>query len=486
MAALNPAGRSAGLRPGQSLAGARALLPSLRTCPREPEAERQALERLCDWAARYSPWVALDEGPAVGGEAGLWLDVTGCAHLFGGEGQLLEDIWRRAAALGLTLRIGLADTPGAAWALARFSQSQVDRREEAGGPDIFRIEPGGQRDALASFPVAALRLESWQEELLLRFGLGRIGQLYELPPAGLEPRLGRGVKQRLDQALGLLEEPLSPRRSLAPFEERLVFGEAIAATEDLERAAERLVLVLCRRLRREGQGLRRLRLTAHRVDGSCGALTLGVSQATRDAGHLRRLLAPRIDAIDPGFGIEVMVLAADAAEPLDATQMSLTSAAAAKNAADLIDRLSNHLGEGCVFRLSPRSSHWPEAAQERRRPLPDAPGSDKTAAARQGADKQDWTPWKSRARPLRLLHEPEPIEALALLPDHPPARFTWRRQQHEVVRAEGPERILPEWWSLNRSKPLAGRDYFRVEDRQGRRFWLFRSAGRWYLHGLFG
>jgi len=473
LAALNRAAAQAGLVPGLPLAEARALLPALRSRERDPPFERRALEWLCDWAQRFSPWAACEAAPGEkelcdGGEAGLWLDITGCAHLFGGEEALLTALLERLSKLGLTARAGLADTPGAAWAAARFLTDETQCGK--------RLEPEGQRAALAGLPVAALRLEAWQGELLARFGLTRIGALYDLPPAGLEPRLGRALKRRLEQALGLLDEPLSPKRPQAPFEERLVFGEPIAATEDIERGAERLILALCRRLRADGQGLRRLRLTAHRVDGSLDALALGVSRATRDSGHLRRLLAQHLEDIDPGFGIEVLSLEAERAEPLSDQQLSLASAGAAKEAAALIDRLTGRLGEGRVFRVTPHESHWPEAAQKKSAPLPG-----------RKASNENWTPWRARSRPLRLLPNPEPIEALALLPDSAPARFLWRRQQHQVARAEGPERILPEWWSLPEGgQSLKARDYFRVEDLEGRRFWLFRAEGRWYLHGLFG
>jgi protein ImuB len=469
LAALNEVSAMAGLAPGLPLAEARALLPSLKTRLREPEAEGRSLERLCDWAQRYSPWAACDPRTGTAGEAGLWLDVSGCAHLFGGEEALLDDLLGRLSRLGLTARAGLAGTPGAAWALARYA------------PEGARLLASGEeRHALAGLPVAALRLEPWQEELLARFGLAKIGQLYDLPPTGLSPRLGRDLQRRLDQALGRLEEPLSPQRPQAPFEERLVFAEPVAATSDLERVAARLVPALCRRLRQEGQGLRRLAFTAHRADGSRDGVSLGVSRATRDPGHLSRLLAQHLERIDPGFGIEVLSLAALAAEPLSDLQLSLTRAGEAEEAAALIDRLTGHLGEKRVFRLAPRESHWPERAQAPRAPLEEK--RERT---------EDWSHWRARARPLRLLARPEPIEALALLPDNPPARFIWRHQQHRVARAEGPERILPEWWSLEGSpcsgaQPLAARDYFRVEDEEGRRFWLFRSAGRWYLHGLFG
>jgi protein ImuB len=473
LAALNGPAEAAGLTPGLPLAEARALLPALRSRERDPLFERRALERLCDWAQRFSPWVAYEalpgeNGPCDGGAAGLWLDITGCAHLFGGEEALLDALLSRLSERGLTARAGLADTPGAAWAAARFLTGAKQQAKS--------LEPGGQRAALAGLPVAALRLEDWQEELLARFGLIRVGALYGLPPAGLEPRLGRALKRRLEQALGGLDEPLSPRRPQAPFEERLVFGEPIASAEDIERGVERLILALCRRLRAAGQGLRRLRLTAHRVDGSCDALALGVSRATRDSDHLRRLLAQHLEGLDPGFGVEVLSLEAERAESLGDRQLSLSSAEAAKDAAALVDRLAGRLGEGRVFRVTPRESHWPEAAQKKSPPLPE-----------RRASNENWAPWRARSRPLRLLPNPEPIEALALLPDSAPARFLWRRQQHQVTRAEGPERILPEWWSLPEGEQgLSARDYFRVEDAQGRRFWLFRVEGRWYLHGLFG
>ncbi len=496
LAAVDVLAEQGGLAPGMPLADARALLPGLRTAAHDAPGDAAALARLAEWCGRYSPWTAVDGcGCDAGGAAGLMLDVTGCAHLFGGEAALLSDLVGRLRRLGFAARAALVETPGAAWAMARFAAPAAGSAD----PRFTVLPPGEVRAALAPLPPAALRLPPATCELLVRFGLRTIGDLFDLPPAALAPRFGPHLAQRLAAALGGEAEALSPRRPVPPFLVRRVFAEPIAAAEDIARTLDTLLPRLCRALETAQQGARRLELAVYRVDGSVRRLGLGASRPTRDPAHLRRLFIPHLAAVDPGFGIEVMTLAVPLAEPLSALQLTLSAAgtgAGAKGSAGavaadvigdlpaLIDRLGSRLGLDNVRTLAPRESHIPERAV--------------TAVSALGPALVPRPAWPvpaaaGPARPLRLLPRPEPVEAVALLPDHPPARFRWRRLLHRIVRAEGPERIEPEWWvdaPAAGPAPGAARDYFRLEAEDGRRYWLYRTAGaadggRWFLHGLF-
>ncbi len=518
LAAVNAAAGAGGLTPGLPLAEARALLPGLVTAPHEPEADARAIARLAAWCGRYSPWTAPcstaeGEGRGPGGGAGILLDVSGCCHLFGGEATLLEDLQARLAAFGYAARVAMADTIGAAWAMARFAASPAH-------PCVV-VMPGSQRAAIAALPPGALRLPDSVVEVMDRLGLRRIEDLYPLTPAVMTPRFGPLAARRLAQALGQEAEALSPRQPPPAHLVRQIFAEPISDAADIARSLDALLPRLCRELALAGRGARRLDLTAYRCDGSLQSLSLGTSRASREARHLRRLFTERLAEIDPGFGIEVMTLAAGRSDPLGARQMSLPAASqavpaqseegapaesakagtskaeapaapppvvagdgpeGAEDLPDLVDRLGSRLGLAAVRRPQPRESHLPERAF--------ALAAVEEAVPEKGPPQDDegWTQTpKAALRPLRLLPRPEPVQVVALLPDHPPAQFRWRRVLHEVVRAEGPERLLGEWWQID---PKLGdeppRDYFRVEDRDGRRYWLYRSAGDWFLHGLFG
>ncbi|MEX2629078.1 MAG: DNA polymerase Y family protein [Tistlia sp.] len=489
LSALDRRAVEAGLAPGMALADSRALAPGLRVLERDRPAERRALEALADWLERYSPWVALDPVAEPAGAAGLLLEVTGCAHLFGGEAALAGDLLSRLGRIGgggfrrrgHHGRLAVAGTPGAAWAAARYA---------TGTAAPFRlVAPGRQAEILAGLPAAGLRLPDGQVELLARFGLLRIGQLAALPPETLTARAGPAVARRLRQAFGQLDEPVSPRRPVPAQRVRRVFGEPIAAAEDLARGLEGLLIGLCERLEAAGLGARRVELALHRVDGSVQRQGIGLSRASREADRLKRLFAQRLERLDPGFGVDALVVSAPETEPLDALQLALSSARAATRPKDpeddlaaLVDRLENRLGAGSVTRPAPRESHLPERATEPLAPFARPP---RQAAAA-------WP--RGLPRPPRLLARPEPIEVVAALPDSPPRQFRWRRLLHRVVRAEGPERVGAEWWLADPSSASEGaRDYFRVEDEDGRRFWLYRSGppegpggGRWFLQGLFG
>lgn len=458
-----------------SLADARTLCPELETAPADPAGDAAAVRALARWAERYTPWAAPD------GADGLLLDLTGCAHLFGGEAALLADLLRRCRAAGLTARGTLAGSAGAAWALARFGENGT------------ALPDGEERDALAPLPVAGLRLDPATTGALERLGLRRIGDLYPLPRASLAARFGATVGHRLDQALGRADEPISPQRPAAPHRARLAFAEPIGRREDVAAALDRLLADLCARLERDGQGARRLTLTGFRVDRTVVEAAIGTARPVRAPAALARLFAERLDRIDPGFGIETLVLAANAVEPLTPTQAALPESESAPPSptllADLIDRLGNRLGFHAVVRPLAVASHLPERAFRHAPALASDAGS--------GWDSLPALP----PRPARLLARPEALEVLAPGREAgwPPARFRWRRRVWQLGGARGPERILTEWWhgeeagdegtggGTGEDRAGAFRDYWQVEESEGERFWLFRAgpAGRWYLHGLF-
>jgi protein ImuB len=457
------------------LADALSFLPGLATAAAEPAADAAALRHLAEWCGRYSPWTAPD------GADGVRLEITGCAHLWGGEMALAADLAARLDRCHIAGRIAVAGTLGAAWAVARFAA--------ATGPVI--IAPEGMSEGLAPLPAAALRLDPATAEGLSRVGLKRIGDLYAMPRGALARRFGEAVARRLDQALDRMPEPLSPLGEAPTRRVRLSFAEPIADPVGLTRAIARLASDLVGRLAREGTGARRLDLAFHRVDGRVEHIRLGTARASRDLQHLADLLTERLDTVDPGLGVEDMILAVFAVEPLPPEQIALGPEAgrAAGEIAPLLDRLGNRLGLAALARLEARPSHIPERASVAV-PVEASPSS--ATRGREGPAQREGGSEKP-PRPIRLFDPPEPVEAVSLLPDDPPFRFTWRRRRHRVTRADGPERIAAEWWRREASGAADNiRDYYRVEDEEGRRFWLFRAGlygadrpPRWFVHGVF-
>ena len=489
------------------LADSRALVPDLITTAGEPQADRRLIESIANWCDRYTPWVAIDPlGGAIaeegteacsaggfGGDAGLLLDVTGCAHLFGrdeaGERALLADLVERLSRHDLTCRAAMADTAGAAWALARFAERQAD---------LF-CPPHGQRAALAALPVEGLRVEAPILETFLKLGLRRIGDLYPLPRAPLARRFGDQPLTRFDQALGTLAEPIEPRRPAPAFRTRLAFAEPIGRSEDIAAGTSRLLAALCRQFEQAGVGARKLEIALYRVDGSVDRTAIGTSRPNRDNPKLMKLFEEKLGELDPGFGVELMILAAPEVEAWNGTQDALPEFGSAR-------------------RLARRGRHG-----RPRRPAGAAAGRGERGAA--AAARQ--SPARARADDGRRLGQslPRPAPGHAWRrsrargrrdccsgpsrsmsrPSCPTIRrrcFHWRRHAHRIVRAEGPERLADEWWRPrpDGSRPPANivppfRDYYRVEDDDGGRFWLFRDGAytsaangrptaRWFLHGF--
>lgn len=467
--AVDDRGWAAGIRPQQKATDARAILPTLALIPADPAADARALARLVGWAGRYSPAAA----PCP--PDGLWLDITGCAHLWGGEDGLVADLAGRLERRGLPARIAVAGSFGAAWALSHF------------GPSDRRILPdGGERAALAPLPMAALRLEEGAVTALQRIGLTRIGELLAAPRSGLARRFGAGPLLRLDQALGRAEETVGFRRPPTPWFARLAFAEPIGTPEDLQRVLAALAAELCGRLEARMMGAAQFTAAFHRVDGRCQTIAIRTALPVRDPARVGRLLADRLDRVDPGFGVEVATLRADRVAPVAGRQSGLSKlegegAGGIEALAGFVDIVGNRIGFDRIWRPAAVESHLPERCVAPLPPL--APDSAKP-----------WPPgW---VRPLRLLRRPEPIKAIAQVPDDPPTSFQWAGETHRVRRADGPERIAYEWWRQarpqDRDEPDMIRDYYRVEDETGRRFWVYRAGlygegetARWFLHGMF-
>ena len=461
--ATDAAAAAAGLRPGMAVAKARALIPGLVTARADPAADAAALERLALWALRhYAPLAAADPPD------GIVIDTTGADHLHGGEETMLAAMRARLAAAGISARAASAETWGAAHALARHAARPIT------------VAPiGDTAAAIAPLPLAALRLSPALVAALQTLGFLRIRDLMAQPRAPLARRFGPELLQRLDQALGRLAEPITPVRAPELIEVRRHFAEPIATAEIIAAAIAALARPLAVALEAKGLGARRLDLLCHRVDRAAQAIRIGTARPLRDPKHLSRLFCEKIETIDPGFGIETLALAASLTEPLAATQRaSALIAAPAPDIADLIDVLANRIGAERVYRAAPVMSDVPERSVRRIPPLAPATGASWPAG------------WP---RPARLFTPPERIETVALLPDHPPLAFTWRGQRRRVARADGPERIFGEWWKRD-AELAAVRDYFRIEDEAGARFWIFRAgdgedaasgAQAWFLHGIF-
>ena len=479
--AANDAGLAAGARVGMLLADARALCPDLAAVLADPAGDLAALEKLALWAQRWGPWSALDPPD------GLLVDVTGAAHLFGGEEALLADVARAFAARGLTARAALAPTAGAAWALSHYARPRA----------ILAPDDDPLRQ-LGDLPVPALRLDDDVLTVLRRLGIKRLGELAGVSGAGEDPGQEAGARDalrrrfrshrspaanpllRLDQLLGRVPEPLLPviERPMPLVQRRLM--EPLRHRNLLDRVVEDLAADMVRALEARGEGARRLELALWRVDGEVLSRRIELAAAMREASHITRLFAARLDDVEAGFGIEAVQLRASWSEPLSLSQADLDAAAEDHGTAlaACIDRLTVRLGPKAVTRPVARASHIPERAQSWQQPLAPVPPS-------QGA-------LAFHTRPLKLLDRAEPIAVLYASPDGVPQRFRWRGNVREVCRVEGPERIAPEWWRERSTARL--RDYYRIEDEAGRRYWIYRQGtlgdGRggvpdWFLQGLY-
>ncbi len=509
ISSLNKQAEALGLTLGQPVRDAQAVCPEVIIRLQNVQAEAAFLAAIRRWAGKFSPWLAEDA------PNGLVIDLTGCVHLFGGERGVLEQIARDCVDLGLTVRAGIADTLGAAWALARFAEkstavyrSSDDIQQEAratraravrrrhwtrGGtppqrldtlPRVGRIAPPGQtRSILADLPVAGLRLTTEIQADLARLGLRRIGDLAGQPRAGLVRRFGKGVVLRLDQALGSVPEPISPAAPAAIFAVRMTLPEPIGLEADLLAGINRLLPPLCERLRAGGLGARAVRLQVFRTDQTMQSVDVGLARAADDAERIRPLLRMKLGDIDAGFGIDMLRIEAIQTEPLhhrcatghlEAGQAVAVRLAAGPVLDDLIGRIGARIGLEQITRRHPASSHIPEKCAQM------------LHAAWSDAFQSDW-PEVPGPRPILLLR-PEPLKA----PDKPrlTGPFLWRGRDMHWVIAQGPERIAPEWWIDEPNWRSGVRDYWRVTCESGERLWLYYAHGGtmssgWFCHGTF-
>ncbi|MBB5984164.1 Y-family DNA polymerase [Sphingobium lignivorans] len=456
-----------GLEPGMMLADARARLPALRAVPHDPDGEMRLLEHLADLCDRFTPMVAIDPPDA------LVLDVAGCAHLFGDEASLAREAGDFMRARGLRVRVARAATPEAALALARLGERRYEDEAEA----------------VRHLPLLALRLDPDVALALRRAGFTNIGDLAGLPRAPLAARFGAAMVDALDRLLGHTDSRITPRRLPPTIHAERRFPEPIARVETVMAILADLLAEVCEMLRNRHQGGRAFAVRLYRSDGAMRDLVVETGQPVRDPVVVLRLFDERVatlaDPLDPGFGFDLVRLAVPHAEAHDAEQGGLESdPVKASDLSALLDRLGVRAGPGRFRRLAPRETHVPERA---------------TRLAPASSPPRPWArpqPGEPPLRPISLLDPPERIDVIAQVPEGPPRQFRWRGAVHHIVRQEGPERIAPEWWRRpdgHAADPGLTRDYYRVEDTAGRRFWVFCHGlyGReavsplWYLHGLF-
>jgi protein ImuB len=470
IAALNDAAERAGLVRGDALADARAKVDGLQVHAANPVCDDAALRKLALWATRYTPAVSC--WGEENGADGFFLDTTGAAHLFGGEEKLLADLHARLMHFGLDARLAIADTPGTAWALSRYSRIGI-------------IESGKEAEALAPLPVEGLRLSHDTYITLRRLGFKRIGALIGTPRAPFAARFEKELLRRLDQALGYASEPLDFIVAPPLYHSARYLLEPIFTADAVVRMTARLMQDIAHALVRDGVGARDLRLSLYRVDGEATTIDIGLTRPTRDPRHVARLLDLRLERttsdVEAGFGFETLNLAVTKAEPMQVWQAELIpdpdGMAGSEQSAALIDRLRQRLGPRSVRRLEPAESHLPERAENPASVIGEA---------------QVWpSPDKARPRPLVLLPKAELVEDVAaLVPEGPPRRFRWRGALHHVAQAQGPERIAGEWW---RDGKQPTRDYYLIEDETGHRFWIYRAGlygretdqAQWFMHGLY-
>jgi len=444
---------SLGLSAGMTLAEARAVTPALQAMPTNEQADAGALDLLARWCDRYSPMVAID------GTDGLLLDITGCGHLFGGEQALVSDLSKRLKRSDISAQIAVAGTVGAASALARYAPGQI-------------IKPTETETALSALPVKALRLHDSSILTLRRLGLKRIGDLLALPRPALARRFrGMPAKDitdlltRLDQALGRKPEPITPLLPLPLWRLRHPFIEPVLHLAAIEAVLPSLTRDLMHSLQEAEVGVRRLTLSAFRVDGSVQNIRVGTNHPSRDAEHLAHLFTEKLPALTCGFGFDLLMLSVTESEQLPPSQITTVREVEAEATAKVLDRLSTRLGAGAVMQLKHRHSHIPERAQS-------------YVPAYSGPLGWQTHPEHLAMRPNRLLMRPEIMDVIAEVPEGAPRQFRWRRVEHRVSKAEGPERIADEWWLTTGpdSPERLTRDYYRIEVNDGARFWVFRRG----------
>ncbi len=453
--AASPALLNEGIAPGMVVADVRAIFPSIEALPHNPEADEKLLSKLAKWCFRYSPTIATDPPD------GLILDTSGCTHLWGGELPYIESVSGRLQKGGYRVRAAMADTMSTARAVARYGKQLI-------------VEADRQKEALLALPPAALKLDDSALQRMEKLGFRKIEQLLKIPRSNLRRRFGDALLLQLGRALGTEREVLKPIRPTPVYLERLPCLEPIQTAKGIEIALERLLEMLCRRLSDEGKGMRTGVFKGYRIDGEIVQISIGTNRASRNAPHLFKLFQLKISELEPALGIELFTLEATLVEEMSDMQEAFWGIGSNKRAAvaELLDNIAGKVGQQAIRRYLPLQQHWPEHSLKEVNSLDDQPES-------------EWP--TDRLRPLHLLRDPEPIEVMVVLPDYPPMHFRYRGNLIKVSKADGPERIEQEWWQQN-GPP---RDYYRVEDENGARYWLFRlglygsEKPQWFLHGFF-
>ncbi|WP_417669199.1 Y-family DNA polymerase [Roseibium sp.] len=465
---LNEIAERSGIAREQSFADACALYPDLISDLADPLADQKFLAVLARWAERYCPIVSIDD------RNGLLLDISGAAHLFGGEEGMVADLLARFERAAISARLGLADTPGAAWAVARFESKE---HHTYGPHQSGRIVPQGQTEiTLAPLPIAALRIDTGMANSLRRVGLSTIRDLVAVPRANLARRFGKTLLAQLDFALGHAREPVTPQKHVQHFTARKLLPEPIGLTADVLGITRQLLEEICETLEKAQRGARRLQLTAQRVDSHCERASIGLAYPMRDPARMTRLFAHSIDKMDAGYGIECLSLEVTEHEPLTPQQTNHLKKENTEDQgfSDLISSIGNRIGFQYVQRYLPCESHIPEKS------FITVPVADSTPA----------NGWRIPAKRPLTFFPPEPIAGKGATP---PPSFRWRNMQLRIAYAEGPERIQPEWWQEAQAWQSGLRDYWRVLTREGKRLWLFHTpqvpthqkAATWFVHGEF-
>jgi protein ImuB len=455
--ATNSLAHSRGIQLGMRLADAKAILPTIKVFPDSAGREEKLLKAIGEWCIRFTPNVAIDLPD------GLIFNMTGCAHLWGGEAAYLDQIIQRFKSKGYTVKGAIADTVGAAWAISRFSNRSPI------------IPKGEHKEALMPLPPAALRLEDAVLERLKKLGFRNIDAINKIPRSELRRRFGQEIILRLMQAFGELEEHVQSLKELRPYEERLPSLEPIRTRTGIEIAIRELLGMLCNRLSAEGKGVFNATLTTYRIDGRVQKISIGTNKATYQIAHLYKLFELRIAEIEPDLGIELFVMEAPKFEDVEVTQQAIWKGKPKiddNGIVELIDRIAGKIGAASIHRYLPQEHYWPERSVKKFNNIKDKPH----------------TMWRTDLyRPTNLLPQPQIIEVSAPIPDYAPMLFRYQGEVHHIKRSDGPERIEREWW-LDEGEY---RDYYIVEDQQGYRYWVFRSGRygkknpNWYLHGFF-
>lgn len=459
ISAISPLAETRGVEIGMRAADAKAICPGLEVLQSKAGRTAKLLKGLGEWCIRYSPTVMIDDFSMEG----LFMDASGCAHLWGGEREYLSDIKSKFEGKGYTVRLAMADTLGAAWAISRF------------GVKTPLIPTGTHTEALLSLPPECLRLDPNTCSKLKKLGFYQIKSFISMPRSVLRRRFGQDFLTRLGQTLGTANENIRPLQAPVLFQERLTCLEPIKTAKGIEIAITRLLESLCQRLQEEGKGLRTGLLSCYRIDGEVVRIEIGTNGASHSVHHLFTLFQLKIGQIRPALGIELFVLEATKVDEVMPGQEVLWAKKPGlddQSVIQLLDRVAGKVGAAVISRYVPADHYWPERSFKKTATITEKPLSQ----------------WRiDKPRPTELLINPEPIDVMALIPDHPPKFFIYKNTRHTIVKADGPERIEREWW-LDAGEH---RDYYQVEDEQGRRYWLFRSGHyseegyKWFIHGFF-